>query len=59
MLASLLKAMDEERIVLSERQKKAQRSRSIAIGLALAAFVVLVYLGSVLKFGAALFNRPI
>ena len=51
--------MEPERIVLSERQKKAQRSRSIAIGLALAAFVVLVYLGSVLKFGAALFNRPI
>lgn len=49
----------EDRITLTERQKRAQRARSIAIALALAAFVILVYAGSVLKFGAALFNRPI
>ncbi|MBE7184889.1 MAG: hypothetical protein INR68_10820 [Methylobacterium mesophilicum] len=51
--------MDEERIVLTERQKKAQRSRSIAIGLALAGFVLLVYFASIMKFGAAVFNRPL
>ncbi len=51
--------MIEERIIQTERQKKAQRSRSMAIGLALAAFVLLVYVGSVLKFGAAFFNRSL
>ncbi len=50
---------DDDRITLTERQQKARRSRSIGIALALAAFVLLVYVGSVLKFGAALFNRPI
>ena len=49
----------EDRVTLTERQQKARRARSIAIGLALAAFVVLVYVGSVLKLGAALFNRPL
>ena len=34
------------RVVLTERQKKAQRSRSVAIGLALAAFVVIFYLAT-------------
>ena len=48
---------DDEPIVLTERQKKAQRSRSVAIGLTLAAFVVLVYLGSIAKFGPGLLHR--
>ena len=41
-------------VTLTESQKKARRSRSVAIGLALAAFVVVVYLGSLAKFGPAL-----
>ncbi|HET9536339.1 MAG TPA: hypothetical protein VFP43_13505 [Mesorhizobium sp.] len=44
-------------VTLTESQKKARRSRSVAIGLALAAFVVVVYLGSLAKFGPALFDR--
>jgi len=43
----------------TEAQKKAQRRRSIAIGLVLAAFVIIVYVGSWAKMGAALFDRSI
>lgn len=42
----------------TDAQKKAQRRRSVAIGLALAAFVIVVYVGSWAKMGATLFNRP-
>lgn len=45
-------------VELTEAQKKAQRRRSIAIGLALAAFVIIVYVGSWAKMGASLFSRP-
>jgi hypothetical protein len=48
---------EPEMVTLTESQKKARRSRSRAIGLALAAFVVIVYLGSIAKFGPALFDR--
>ncbi|MET0940292.1 MAG: hypothetical protein ABWY13_02905 [Mesorhizobium sp.] len=48
---------DHDMVTLTESQKKARRSRSVAIGLALAAFVVVVYLGSLAKFGPALFDR--
>jgi hypothetical protein len=46
-----------EMVTLTESQKKARRSRSVAIGLALAAFVVIVYLGSIAKFAPAFFDR--
>jgi hypothetical protein len=46
-----------ETIEPTEAQKKAQRRRSIAIGVVLAAFVVIVYVGSWAKMGAALFDR--
>ncbi len=39
---------------LSDQQKKAQRSRSIALGIALAAFVVIVYIATFAKMGANL-----
>ena len=42
---------DDEPIVLTERQKKAQRSRSIAIGVALALLVVIFYIATIVKFG--------
>ncbi|WP_195165037.1 hypothetical protein [Mesorhizobium sp. NBSH29] len=48
---------DDDKVTLTDSQKKARRSRSIAIGLALAAFVVIVYFGSLAKFGPALLNR--
>lgn len=38
-----------ERVDMTESQRKARRSRSIALGLALAAFVVLIYFVSIAK----------
>ncbi len=51
--------MAKDSITPTETQLKARRSRNIAIGLALAAFVVLVYLASLAKLGPALFDRPL
>ena len=51
--------MDElETVDLTERQKKARRWRSIAIGLALAALVVIFYVATLAKVGPAVLNRP-
>jgi len=50
---------DDDGIKLTEQQKKARRQRNIAIGLALAAFVVLVYVGTWAKLGANIFNRDL
>lgn len=38
----------------TEQQKKAQRSRSLALGLVLAAFVVIIYIATFAKMGANL-----
>ena len=48
-----------ETVEMTEAQKKAQRRRSIALGLVLAAFVIIVYVGSWAKMGASLFNRSL
>ncbi|MCB1512821.1 MAG: hypothetical protein KDJ36_18150 [Hyphomicrobiaceae bacterium] len=48
-----------ERVELTEAQKRARRSRNIAIGLVLAAFVVIVYVGTWAKLGANIFNRDL
>jgi len=48
-----------ETVEPTEAQKKAQRRRSIAIGLVLAAFVIIVYVGSWAKMGATLFDRSL
>ncbi len=50
--------MDEDRVTQTRAQKKAQRGRSIAIGLALAALVVIFYLATIAKFGPAILDRP-
>ena len=50
--------MDIERVTPTEPQKKAQRSRSLAIGFALAALVIIFYVATVIKFGPALLQRP-
>jgi len=47
-----------ELVTLTEAQKKARRSRSIAIGLALAAMVIIFYIATIAKFGPAILNRP-
>lgn len=48
----------EDRVTLTDRQRKARRSRSIAIGLALALLVVLFYVATIAKFGPGILNRP-
>ena len=50
--------MEENRLTPSDAQKKAQRNRSVAIALALAALVVLFYIATIAKFGPALLDRP-
>jgi hypothetical protein len=42
--------MRHELVTLSEAQKKARHSRSIAIGLGLAALVVIFYISTIIKF---------
>lgn len=41
---------DLELVTLTEKQKRAQRSRSVAIGLALGALVVIFYVATIVKF---------
>lgn len=48
----------ERGIVLTEQQKRAQRSRSVAIALALAALVILFFIMTLVK-GPAVLVRPI
>jgi hypothetical protein len=40
-----------ELVTLTERQQKARRNRSAAIGLALAVLVVIFYIATIVKFG--------
>ena len=47
-----------ELIVPTEKQKKAQRNRSIGLAIALLLFVGLVYIGTVAKLGTSVFIRP-
>jgi hypothetical protein len=47
--------MDQDFVTLTDRQKKAQRSRSVAIGLGLVALVVIFYIATIAKFAPALF----
>lgn len=49
----------EDRVTQTEAQKKARRSRSLAIGIALAALVVIFYLATIAKFGPAIFERAL
>jgi hypothetical protein len=48
---------DLEMVTPTDSQRKAQRSRSVAIGLALAAMVVIFYLATIAKFGPAILDR--
>ena len=51
--------MDQEFVTLTESQKKARRSRSIAIGLGLFAMVVNFYVATIVKFGPAILDRSL
>ncbi|MGD0149510.1 MAG: CoxF protein [Xanthobacteraceae bacterium] len=54
--------MDEPKpetgIRLTEQQLRARRSRSIAIALALGAFVVVIFVVTLVKLGANVLTRP-
>ena len=49
---------EQQGIVLTEAQKRARRSRSIAIALSLAALVILFYIVTLVK-GPAVLVRPL
>lgn len=51
--------MDDDRITMNPAQKKAQRSRNLAIGVALAVLVVLFYVATIVKFGPSIFDRAL
>lgn len=51
--------MDIETVKPTEAQQKARRSRNVAIAVALAVFVVLVYVVSIVKLGSAVLSRPL
>ena len=40
-----------ELVTLTERQQKARRNRSVAIGVALAVLVIIFYVATIVKFG--------
>jgi hypothetical protein len=50
---------DEQGHVMTQAEHKAQRNRSIALGLALAAFVIIMYVATWAKLGANLMQRPL
>lgn len=52
------KDIERKGVEMTAAQKKARRSRNIAIGLSLAALVVLFYVITLVKFGPAILNRP-
>jgi hypothetical protein len=49
--------MKEERTKLTEKQLRARRSRSIAIGIALAVLVAIFYIATLIK-GPGVLNKP-
>ena len=52
-------AADEQGDWNDAERKRRQRYRSIAIGLALVALVVLFYVATIVRLGGNVFNRPI
>lgn len=48
-----------ELVVPTEQQKRAQRNRSWGLAIALALFVLLVYVGTIAKLGANILVRPL
>jgi hypothetical protein len=46
-----------ELVTLTEQQKKARHSRSVAIGVALGALVVIFYVATIIKFVPSIFEH--
>lgn len=51
--------MDNDFVTLNPAQKKARRSRNVAIGLALGVLVILFYVATIVKFGPAILDRAL
>src|SRR5690606_4014767 len=49
---------NDDGVKLTDAQRKAQRSRSIAIALALIAFVIVMYVVTIAKMGPGILDRP-
>ena len=47
-----------DHVELTEQQKKARRSRSLALAVVLACLVVLFYVVTIIKIGPGIFDRP-
>ncbi len=47
----------KDMVTLTEAQRKARRSRSLAIGIALGVLVIVFYVATIIKFGPAILNR--
>ncbi|MDB4273659.1 hypothetical protein N9867_00525 [bacterium] len=48
---------EKDMVTLTEAQRKARRSRSLAIGIALGALVIVFYVATIAKFGPAILHR--
>jgi len=49
--------MEYELVTQTDKQKKARRSRSIAIAIGLFAMVAIFYIATIVKFGPAILDR--
>ncbi len=49
--------MDNANATMTDKQRKARRSRSVAIAVGLAALVVIFYVATIIKFGPAILDR--
>jgi predicted nucleic acid-binding Zn ribbon protein len=58
MSISMDEPSQETGIVLTKEQKRRQRARSIAIGLALGALAVLFFAVTIVKLGSGVLTRP-
>ena len=50
--------MDQD-VELTDKQKKARRSRSVALAVVLALLAVLFYVVTIIKVGPGIFSRPL
>jgi hypothetical protein len=58
MSISMDESSQETGIVLTPEQKRRQRARSVAIGLALGALAVLFFAVTIVKLGSGVLTRP-
>ena len=52
-----MKPAEHELVDLTDAQKKARRSRSVALALALGALVIIFYVTTLVKFGPSVLDR--